>query len=53
MLKKLAAMSMGVAAVTLPGGCEDPTAICDYLDVIGPYLPAEVLDALELVCSFA
>lgn len=53
MLKKIAALSMGVAAVTLPGGCDDPTAICDYLDALAPYLPAEVVDALELACSFA
>ncbi len=49
MFRKLAALGAGLLAV-VPGGC-DLWAACDYLDVLGPYLPPDVLATLEQLCS--
>lgn len=48
-MKKLLALVSGTLLV-VPSGC-DPWQVCGYLDLLGPYLPAEVLDALETFCD--
>jgi hypothetical protein len=49
MFRKAMALVLG-GVVVLPGGC-DPWKACDYLDVVGPYLPPDVLEVLQEICS--
>lgn len=49
MFKRIAIVLAGAVAV-VPSGC-DPWQMCEHLDVIGPYLPPEMLSVLEELCS--
>jgi hypothetical protein len=46
-MKKLLLLSGSLLALT---SC-DPTQACSYLDVLGPYIPADILAQLQSLCD--